>query len=153
MTVRSPLYETFKATLAQVAGGAFAAAGYALEDAPMHHMRGLFRYRRQPAGQDEGWYIEFQVLNYGPTGGGPSRFRVGLLRGTADDPRAPGGMEVTLARLVWDRFGVRGMGLSGPEHWWAFGNDTQMAYAIAEAGKLLFAFGVPWLEGTLEAPG
>jgi hypothetical protein len=96
-------------------------------------------------------YVEFQVLAY--QGGGPSRFRVNLLRNTGPDARSPsqytGKIDTTLGKLLWDDFGVRH--LNGPDHWWSFRTPHELAYALVEAGKLLFGFGIPWLEGTLQS--
>lgn len=139
--------EIFRQALEHVAGTAFSAAGFRLQDNPMHHARGLFRYTK-PLAEGVQVYVEFQVLVYT---GGPSRFCVNLLRNIGPDARSDSGyagrVEVTLARLVWEGFGVGQ--LNGPDHWWVFGDYTQLAYAIAEAGKLAFAFGVPFLEGNL----
>lgn len=143
--------EVFLRTLEQVAGAALVAAGFRLQENPAHHMRGLFRYAK-PRADGVMIYLEFQVLVYA---GGPSRFTVTLLRNAGADARSPAlpndpiRFEIGLARLVWEGFGVAQLG--GPEHWWVFGNLTQLAYALAEAGKLAFAFGVPFLEGTLAA--
>jgi len=85
------------------------------------------------------------------TVGGPSRFRVNLLRNMGADARSPSQyaekVDTTLGKLLWEDFGVRQ--LSGPDHWWLFNNPTELGYAVAEAGKLLFGFGLPWLEGML----
>jgi hypothetical protein len=109
----------------------------------------LFRYRKSLA-DGVSAYVEFQLLYY--TIGGPSRFRVNLLRNTGADARSPGDsahkVDTTLGRLLWEDFGVRQ--LSGPDHWWLFNNPTELGYAVAEAGKLLFGFGIPWLEGKLQ---
>ncbi len=138
----------FGQALQTVAGQALAAAGYALQDNPMHQARGLFRYRKALA-DGVSIYVEFQLLHY--AAGGPSRFRINLLRNTGADARSPGQyagkIDTTLGRLLWEDFGVRQ--LSGPEHWWSFNHPVELGHAIAEAGKLLFGFGIPWLEGTL----
>ncbi|GEM_PF-5843142 len=85
-------------------------------------------------------------------GGGLSRFRVNLLRNTGPDARSPsqyaGKVDTTLGKLLWDDFGVRQ--LNGPDHWWSFSTPNELAYALVEAGKLLFGFGIPWLEGALQ---
>jgi len=139
----------FGNVLQTVAGQALTAAGYQLQDNAMHQSRGLFRYRKT---REDGvsLYIEFQMLYY--QGGGPSRFRVNLLRNTGADARSPSQyvdrIDTTLGKLVWDDFGVRQ--LSGPDHWWTFNSPYELGFAIAEAGKLLFGFGIPWLEGTLQ---
>ena len=120
-----------------------------MQDNPTHQSRGLFRYRKSLA-DGVSAYVEFQLLYY-PIGG-PSRFRVNLLRNTGPDARSPSDyadkVDTTLGRLLWEDFGVRQ--LSGPEHWWLFNNPTELGYAVADAGKLLFGFGIPWLEGTLQ---
>ncbi len=139
----------FGQVLQTVAGQALTAAGYQLQDNPTHQSRGLFRYRKT---REDGvsLYVEFQMLHY--QGGGPSRFRVNLLRNTGADARSPSQyaekVDTTLSKLLWDDFGVRQFG--GPDHWWQFNSPRELGYAIAEAGKLLFGFGIPWLEGTLQ---
>lgn len=145
--------EAFLRMLEQVAGAALAAAGFRLQENPTHHMRGLFRYAKpHPHAEGVTIYLEFQLLVYAE---GPSRFKVTLLRNAGADARspaplnAPARFEIGLARLLWEGFGVAQ--LTGPDHWWVFGNQTQLAYALAEAGRLAFAFGVPFLEGTLAA--
>lgn len=136
----------FGSVLQQVAGSAFEAAGYELQANPTHQARGLFRFRKS-APEGLGMYVEFQMLLYGDA---PSRFRVTLLRNKgadARDPQDPNRMEVSLSRLIWDQFGVRQ--LDAPDYWWTFVNLHEMAHAVAHAGRLLFGFGVPWLEGKL----
>jgi hypothetical protein len=134
--------------VARVAGQALTALGYTLQSNPTHQARGLFRYSKTLEGGISA-YVEFQVLHYQV--GGPSRFRVNLLRNTGIDARAPSDygekIDTTLAKLVWDEFGVRQ--LAGPDHWWTFRDPNELGYAIAEAGKLLIGFGIPWLEGEL----
>lgn len=140
----------FGQTLQTVAGQAFTAAGYALQDNPTHQSRGLFRYVKH---LEDGIsvYVEFQLLFYQD---GPSRFRVNLLRNAGPDARTSSDyanrVDVTLSQLLWDDFGVRQLG--GPDHWWVFTNPNQLGHALAEAGRLVFGFGIPWLEGTLQ-PG
>ena len=138
----------FGEMIEQVVGQALSAAGYALQNYPLYQMRGLFRYRKMlPDGRSA--FIEFQLLFYQ---GGVSRFRVNLLRNVGDDARAQAAekLETTLARLLWDEFGVQQ--LREADHWWQFNNPTELGYALLEAGKLTFGFGIPWLEGTLQ-PG
>ena len=116
----------------------------------MHQSRGLFRYTKTLEG-DVSVYVEFQLLFYE---GGPSRFRVNLLRNTGPDARTSSNygqrVDTTLSELLWDTFGVRQ--LESADHWWVFGNPNQLGHALAEATRLVFAFGIPWLEGTLQ-PG
>jgi hypothetical protein len=141
----------FGRTLETIIGQALAAAGYHLQDNPTHQSRGLFRYAK-PLADGVSVYVEFQVLVY--QGVGPSRFRVNLLRNAGPDARSSsqyaGKIDTTLGKLLWDGFGVRQ--LNGPEHWWSFTTAYELAQALVEAGKLLFGFGIPWLEGTLQ-PG
>src|SRR5258707_152708 len=139
----------FGQILETVAGQAFQAAGYTLQSNPMHQSRGLFRYRKLLSNADNlSVYIEWQLLYYQ---GGPSRFRVNLLRGTGPDARSAGesgeGIETTLTKLVWEGFGVRQ--LTGPDHWWSFDGPNPLGQTIAQATRLVFGFGIPWLEGTL----
>jgi hypothetical protein len=137
-------YQAFRDMLEHVAGAAFNAAGYSLQPNPLHHMRGLFRFDRTlPDGAVT--IVEFQVLPYVS---GPSRFRINLARQPgAESPRT----EKSLSALLWHGFDVRQ--LDGPDHWWSFtfNNPHSLANALAEAGRLLFAFGVPWIEGRLQA--
>jgi hypothetical protein len=139
--------EAFGAMLEHVAGQAFAAAGYMLQPNPMHHMRGLFRYHK-PLTEGITAYVEFQMLAYAD---GSSRFRVMLMRSAGADARTPGAdparVEKSLSRLIWEDFGVRQY--DAPEHWWSFRTPEALGHAIAEAGRLIFGFGIPWLEGTL----
>src|SRR5258708_21062175 len=141
----------FGQILETVAGQAFQAAGYTLQSNPMHQSRGLFRYRKLLSSADNlSVYIEWQLLYYQ---GGPSRFRVNLLRSSGPDARSATesdeAMETTLTKLVWEGFGVRQ--LSGPDSWWSFDSHNALGQAIAQAAKLVFGFGIPWLEGTLPA--
>ncbi|HRE47009.1 MAG TPA: hypothetical protein PLD47_04730 [Aggregatilineales bacterium] len=141
------LESSFGAILEQVGGEAFKAAGYTLDANSLQQGRGLYRYQKAlPDGATA--YLEFQVLNYG--GQAPSRFRLSLLRNRgveARDNSDPARVEITLSRLLWDQFTVRV--LDGADHWWLFRTSHELGMAIAAAGKLLFGFGIPWLEGTL----
>ena len=116
----------------------------------MHQSRGLFRYVKTLEGTVS-VYVEFQLLYYE---GGPSRFRVNLLRNSGPDARVTSDyaerVDTTLSKLLWDDLGVRQF--DSPDHWWVFGNPNQLGHALAEAVRLAFAFGIPWLEGTLQ-PG
>jgi hypothetical protein len=139
----------FGQLLAQVAGSVFEAAGYALESTAAHHSRGLFRYRKALKA-DLYTFVEFQMLAYQ---GMPSRFRVNLLRNTTSDARAAAPneekLEITLARLLWDVFKADRYG--SPDYWWQFNGAAQLGQALADAGKMVFAFGIPYIEGTLSA--
>ncbi len=132
-------YTAFRTMLEQVIGQPFSAAGFRLQDNVMHHLRGLFRYEKALA---EGLWISvaFQMLPYAD---GLGRFQVALRRSTADAVL----QEISLARLLWEGFQVGQLG--SPEHWWQFRTPHELAHALVEAGKLIFAFGVPYLEGSL----
>ena len=140
-----PLF--FGKMVESVVGQALAAANYKLQDHDLFMRRGLFRYRKDLADKLS-VYVEFQFLHYP---GGPSRFRVNLLRSHGQDARSSdsNGDEITLSKLIWDDFGVRQ--LSGPDHWWTFTSQNDLGDAVVEAGKLTFGFGIPWLEGRLKA--
>ena len=140
----------FGQVLQTVAGQAFEAARFQLEETTMHQARGLFRYRKAlESGVTV--YVEYQLLHYQ---GGTSRFRVNLLRNVGVDARSDTGylerVDTTLSKLIWEDFGVRQ--LSGPDHWWGFNNSQELGQGLAEATRLAFGFGIPWLEGQLK-PG
>lgn len=143
---------TFGETLEKVAGGALSASGYALQDNATHQARGLFRYRKELA-DGLSAYIEFQLLFYKM--GGPSRFRVNLLRNTGPDARAISDyadrIDTTLGRLLWEDFDIQTLG--SPDPWWTFNSSYELGTALVEAGKLVIGFGIPWLEGTLKPGG
>ncbi|MBX3066530.1 MAG: hypothetical protein KF726_26350 [Anaerolineae bacterium] len=138
----------FGSMVETVLGQALTASGYTLENAPMHQMRGMFRYVK-PLADEVNAYAEFQLLYYQ---GSPSRFRVNLLRNKGNDARGRSGyadqLEITLSVLLWDVFGVQQ--LDTAEYWWTFANPQQLGAALMEAGKLLIGFGLPYLEGTLK---
>ncbi|MCS6872637.1 MAG: hypothetical protein RML95_09270 [Anaerolineae bacterium] len=138
--VQTP-YVAFHAMLERVIGQPLAAAGFALEPNTMHHMRGLFRYTKALSEQMQ-VSLAFQLLPYAD---GSGRFQVLLRRSSPE--RAL--FEVSLPRLLWETFDV--VQLGSPEHWWQFRTAHELAQALVEAGKLLFAFGVPYLEGNLES--
>lgn len=132
-------YAAFHAMLERVIGQPLAAAGFALEPNAMHHMRGLFRYQKTLSDHVQ-ISLAFQLLPYAD---GSGRFQV-LLRRSAPEGSL---FEVSLPRLLWETFEVTQ--LESAEHWWRFRTPHELAQALFEAGKLLFAFGVPYLEGTL----
>ncbi len=149
MTVRSDTPQVaFGDMLEKVAGSAFRASGFTLQDNATHQARGLFRYRKDLA-DGVSVYVEFQLLFYKI--GGPSRFRVNLLRNKGADARTAssyqGKVDTTLGKLLWEDFGVQTLGT--PDAWWTFNTAQELATALVEAGKLVIGFGIPWLEGTL----
>ncbi len=140
---------TFRKTLQHVIGEAFDAAGYALEDNPMAQKRGLFRYHKALA-EDQHAFIEFQTL-YHPQSD-LSRFRVSLLKNSVPQARqaTPQTEAHDLAYVIWHIWEVPGV-LPADSHWWMYKHATDLAPQLYEAGKLLFGYGVPWLEDTLPA--
>jgi SAM-dependent methyltransferase len=132
-------YAAFHAMLERVIGQPLAAAGFALEPNATHHMRGLFRYQKRLSDHVQ-ISLAFQLLPYAD---GSGRFQVLLRRRTPETAY----FEVSLPRLLWDTFDVAQLG--SPEHWWHFRTPQELVQALFEAGKLLFAFGVPYLEGRL----
>ncbi|NDJ61623.1 MAG: hypothetical protein GYB67_10895 [Chloroflexi bacterium] len=139
----------FRMLLITVVGQAFAAAGYQLEERQTQWAGGRFRFVKP---LDDGLYsfIEFQHLHY--VEGGPSRFRVNLIRTDQPNPHAPSDhprrAERALSALVVADFGVAI--LPSADHWWGFHNVTELGNALAEAGHLAVGYGMPWLAGDLE---
>ncbi len=130
----------FAAVLNHVLGQALAAAQYQLEDTPMHHARGLFRYQKRLS--DSAYrFIEFQNLYHADL----SRFQITLLKNSLPDARAatPDAVEKTLSSVIWNEYGARV--LPAENHWWPYKYD--LPSELYAAGKLLFAYGLPWLEG------
>ena len=145
--------EYFKTTLLTVIGQAFDAAGYNLEDRPVQHAAGQFRFVKS---LDEGLYgfIEFQLLSYTDTewsAGMPSRFRVTLIRSDQTDPRKasehPAANRRDLGTLVVEDFGVDI--LPSGNYWWGFRDMESLGKGLAEAGHLVIGYGMPWLAGDL----
>lgn len=139
--------EAFLAVLRHVLGQPIEAAHYTLEDSPMSHGRGLFRFGKMLS---EGHYafIDFQLLYHSDL----ARFGVKVIQ--TDQPKAmlpsPQRQEYTLPALLWHYYGVQL--LPSEEHWWAYRQQQDLAYSLVEAGQLLFAYGVPWLEGQVDDP-
>lgn len=134
--------EIFYETLNRVIGEVLTAAHYTLFENPMQQARGMFRYHKKLA-DDRYGFIEFQML-YHPD---LSRFRISLLRNSSLDARtaAPDAVEHALAWIIWHEYQARV--LSSEDHWWVYHHPQDLAAALVEAGKLLFGYGVPWLEG------
>lgn len=134
----------FQQVLNHVLGQALAAAHYQLEDTPMHHARGLLRYRKQPA-DNFYTFIEFQNL-YHPQSE-LSRFQINLIRNSQANARAQSDhlAEQTLPFVIWNVYQAEV--LPSAEHWWLYKHPQDLAYELYNAGQLLFGYGVPWLEG------
>lgn len=135
--------ELFLQTVQHVAGQALAAAHYQLEAQPMQQARGLLRYGKA-LGPERYAFIEFQSLYHPQSDLG--RFRINLLRNNSPEARAPGPAQVeqTLSQVMWHHYDARV--LPAEDHWWLYKHQQDLAYALMEAGKLLFGYGVPWLE-------
>lgn len=150
------LQEQIKATLLTVVGQAFRAAGFELQDIPMQHAAGQYRFIKQ---YEEGLYgfIEFQVLHYIDSewaSGMPSRFRVMLSRSDQLNPTIasdhPGYIRRELSQLVVDDFSVPI--LPSNSHWWTFKSPAEFGRGLTEAGHLIVGYGIPWLAGDLQPP-
>lgn len=147
MPVQQSPQEYFRLLLLTVAGQAFTAAGYALEERPIQWAGGQFRFAKA---LDEGvdTFIEFQLLAFTETmwaSRQPSRFRVTLIR---SDARASTRRD--LSALVVEDFGVAI--LPSADHWWTFSTTEELGAALAEAGHLIIGYGMPWLVGDLLPP-
>ncbi|GAB4570760.1 MAG: hypothetical protein Kow0077_05680 [Anaerolineae bacterium] len=139
----------FGGLLVHVLGQMMTAAGYTLLESPVQQAGGLFRFTRAlPDGTR--LTVDFQVLVYQDA---PDRFQPVLSRVVAGAGRDAGSHaeRITLPRLVVDVFGVRV--LPHADHWWPFQDVSTAGEGLLEAGKLLVAYGLPWLEGTLQPPG
>lgn len=149
----------FKSTLLTVVGQAFGAAGFQLEDRPVQHAGGKFRFVR-PMDNQLQLVIAFQLLAYVETEWAArmrSRFRVTLLRTQAAatdgvDQRSASLEPVSrdLGTLIVEDFGVAI--LPSGNHWWTFMTMDEMGKALGEAGRLIIGYGIPWLLGDL-TPG
>lgn len=130
--------------LEQVLGQAFHAAEYHLASNELEQSRGLFRYHKHLPENLHG-FVEIQHLSHPDL----SRFRLHLIRTDQTHPRleSPAQIETTLAALLWHEFGVQL--LESPDHWWAYRQPEQLGQELYQAGQLLFAYGIPWLEQTL----
>lgn len=147
--------ENFRLLLLTVAGQAFAAAGYALEDRPTVWAGGLFRFHKQlEAGRYAGLYtfIEFMYLYYIESQ--PARFNVTLIRTDQPNPTLPthhaDAARRDLSRLVVADFGVQI--LPSASHWWRVSGMQETGRALGEAGSLTIGYGMPWLAGDIAPP-
>jgi hypothetical protein len=136
--------EIFLSVLRHILGGALDAAGYTLQDDPLQQGRGLFRFRKGLA-ENSYAFIDFQTL-YHPQSD-LSRFRISLIRSSQPHARAESSQheERPLAHIMWHEYNARV--LPAAEHWWLYKHPADLGQALYEAGKLLFGYGVPWVEG------
>jgi len=147
--------EYFRLILLTVVGQAFGAAGYTLEDAPTAWAGGLFRFHKVlTGGPYNGLHacIEFQLLHY--IEGRPARFRVQLIRtdqAAAPMPTThPAAARKRLTALVVTDFAVPIV--PSAEHWWSYGDLTELGQTLGEAGSLAIGYGMGWLDGSLTIP-
>lgn len=130
----------FKTTLLEVVGPALEAAHYQLATDPMFEARGLFRFQKSlpQLGENAQGRIDWQLLAFQQD---PfARFRINLARLDAGQHTA----DYTLSGVIWHVFEARV--LPSDDYWWPFRTGDELPHAIAHAGKLLFGYGVPWLE-------
>lgn len=132
--------DKFRETLLIVIGQPLQAAGYVAVENQMQWQAGLFRFRRRI--DDGSLLVDYQLLLHAET---LPRYHVRLARKTTgvQMPSA----DITLARLLWDVFAVRV--LPAPDHWWQVHGLRSLGDGLLESGKLLVAYGLPWLDGTL----
>lgn len=134
----------FGEVLAHVLGQPLAAGAYVLEENPLQTGRGLFRYGKR---RENGLYafIEFQSL-YNEQND-LAHFRILLVRN--DQPAAhqptPYYEAYDLAYVIYHEFGAQRV-LGEDSHWWRYKTAADLAPQLLEGGRLLFAYGVPWLE-------
>jgi hypothetical protein len=149
---RQSQQDYFRMVLLTVAGQAFGAAGYHLDEQPIKWAGGQFRFKKQ-LDDDFAAYIEFQVLVYTDTPHAartPSRFRVTLTRSDQPGGKASPHSRYarrTLSALVVEDFGVKI--LPSADYWWIFSDTESLGRALAEAGHLIVGYGLPWLAGDL----
>ncbi len=152
---RQSAQDYFRALLLTVAGQAFGAAGYALDDNPIRTMGGMIRWQK-PLTDDLWGFIDYQVLIYTPNAyasESSSRFRVSLTRTPFNVPKPnkhPSYFHSTLSQLVVGDFGVNI--LPNVDHWWTFNDTTSLGKTLAESGYLVVGYGIPFLEGDLLPP-
>ena len=146
----------FKTLLQTVAGQAFSAAGYQLQDAPLQWAGGLYRFVKAFPDGSIG-LIDFQVLVYSDTmwsAGASSRFKVQLTRAPDAYGLAREGAGYAtrgLSQLVVEDFAVAI--LPAADYWWRFHDTESLGAALAEAGHLVVGYGMPWLARELIPPG
>lgn len=138
----------FQTQLLQVVGQALNAASYTLEDNPVHQSRGLIRfYKPLPdLGEFIHSFVEWQLLTFEQSPA--ARFRIQLMRNYGQEARAftdyPDRVEQSLTWVIWHVYGAKL--LPSDEHWWSFRYIEDLPYLLAETGKLLFGYGIPWIE-------
>ena len=129
----------FKEILLTIIGQALVSAQYSLMDDPLSQQRGLYRFRQiMPTWGEHGEaWISWQLLAFQQS---PiARFRIELQR-----IHSPADATRLLADVVVNHF--QADILPTADFWWEFRTGDELPHAIAHAGKVLFAYGLPWLE-------
>ena len=138
----------FKSTLTTIVGQALDAAGYVMENHPLQQARGLIRFRKKltSLGSDIYGFVEWQLLAFEQSP--VARFQINLLRNKGLDARAITDYakreEHTLPWVIWNVYEVKVV--PHDKVWWDFRDTIELEQALASAGRLLFGYGVPWLE-------
>lgn len=130
----------FKEVLLHITGQALTAAQYVLEENDLAQARGLLRFYKSfpQLGENCQLRVGWQLLAFAQS---PlARFRVELARLEAGDHKT----QRTLSDVIWNIYGSRV--LPHDDFWWEFKTGDELPYALSSAGKLLFAYGIPWLE-------
>ncbi len=138
----------FDQTLTTVAGQALDAAGYQRADHALQRAGGLIRYRKPLSHLGDGVYgfVEWQLLAFDQSQ--LTRLQITLLRNSDLDARAITSYEHrnerTLPWVIWHVFQARI--LPSDDCWWEFRDPAALGHTLAASGKLLFGYGLPWLE-------
>lgn len=130
----------FKEILLQIVGEALRAAHYEIEESELTQARGLVRFHKNfpSLGDNCQLTVSWQLLAFAQS---PlARFRIELERTEAGSAS----MKHTLSYVIWHIYGSRV--LPNEDFWWEFKTGDELPYALSSAGKLLFAYGIPWLE-------
>ena len=130
----------FKEVLLHIVGQALMAADYVLTDNDLAQARGLVRFHKAcpQLGENCQLVIDWQLLAFAQS---PlARFRLELARVEAGEYTT----NRTLGDVIWHIYGSRV--LPNADFWWEFKTGDELPYALSSAGKLLFAYGIPWLE-------
>lgn len=138
----------FKSAVKTVVGQALEAADYMLEDHALQQARGLIRYRKNLSalGDDIYGFVEWQLLAFEQSP--VARFQINLLRNKGIDARAITDYakreEQTLPWVIWHIYEAKVV--PHDEVWWDFRDQVELGQALNSAGRLLFGYGIPWLE-------
>lgn len=130
----------FKEMVLTITGQAFDAAGYVLDSDELAQARGLVRFGKPlpELGEQALARVGWQLLAFEQS---PfARFRINLSRLNTHQKD----VERTLSDVIWNEYEARV--LPSAEYWWEFRSSDELPHALSHAGKLLFGYGIPWLE-------